>query len=68
MSLRLISDNVAYNVVVHTAPRDDPRPFHWWVDIVPRVAVYGGFELGTGLWVNITAPEEAAKMLSDASS
>jgi len=66
--LRALLGDVAYNVVVHTAPRDDPRPFHWWVDIVPRVSIYGGFELGTGLWVNITAPEEAAKMLSDASS
>jgi UDPglucose--hexose-1-phosphate uridylyltransferase len=56
---------VAYNVVVHTAPRDDPRPFHWWVDIVPRVSVYGGFELGTGLWVNTRAPESAAEMLRD---
>jgi UDPglucose--hexose-1-phosphate uridylyltransferase len=66
--LRVVLGDVAYNVVVHTAPRDDPRPFHWWVDIVPRVAVYGGFELGTGLWVNITAPETAAEMLRGAGS
>jgi len=44
--LRALLGEVAYNVVVHTAPRGDPRPFHWWVDIVPRVSVYGGFELG----------------------
>ena len=61
--LRAVLGDVAYNAVVHTAPRDDPRPYHWWVDVVPRVAVYGGFELGTGLWVNITAPEAAAEML-----
>jgi UDPglucose--hexose-1-phosphate uridylyltransferase len=64
--LRGLLGEVAYNVVVHTAPRDDPRPFHWWVDIVPRVSVYGGFELGTGLWVNTRAPESAAEMLRDA--
>ena len=63
--LRTLLGEVAYNVVVHTAPRDDPRPFHWWVDIVPRVSVYGGFELGTGLWVNTRAPESAAEMLRD---
>jgi UDPglucose--hexose-1-phosphate uridylyltransferase len=63
--LRALLGEVAYNVVVHTAPRDDPRPFHWWVDIVPRVSVYGGFELGTGLWVNTRAPEAAAQMLRD---
>ena len=63
--LRGLLGEVAYNVVVHTAPRADPRPFHWWVDIVPRVSVYGGFELGTGLWVNTRAPESAAQMLRD---
>ncbi len=66
--LRALLGEVAYNVVVHTAPRDDHRPFHWWVDIVPRVSVYGGFELGTGLWVNTRPPETAAEMLRDATS
>ena len=44
---------LAYNVVVHTAPRPTIRPFHWWVDIVPRLSVYGGFELGHRHLVNI---------------
>jgi UDPglucose--hexose-1-phosphate uridylyltransferase len=56
----------AYNIVVHTAPRDDPRPFHWWAEIVPRLGVYGGFEMGTGVWVNPVAPEDAAATLRDA--
>jgi UDPglucose--hexose-1-phosphate uridylyltransferase len=58
--------DLAYNVVVHTAPRQDPRPFHWWADVVPRVGVHGGFELGTGVWVNPVAPEHAAATLRDA--
>jgi UDPglucose--hexose-1-phosphate uridylyltransferase len=57
---------IAYNVVVNTAPRDDPRPFHCWVDIVPRIGVIGGFEMGTGILVNPAAPETAASMLRDA--
>ncbi len=32
----------------------------------PRVGVYGGFELGTGVWVNPVAPEHAAATLRDA--
>ena len=56
----------AYNIVVHTAPRDDLRPFHWWAEIVPRLGVYGGFEMGTGVWVNPVAPEDAAATLRDA--
>ena len=58
--------DLAYNIVFHTGPRDDPRPFHWWAEVVPRVGVYGGFEMGTGLWVNPVAPEHAAATLRDA--
>ena len=58
-------DDIAYNVVVNTAGRDD-RPFHWWVEVVPRVNVIGGFEMGTGVWVNTMPPETAASVLRDA--
>ena len=54
---------LAYNIVVNTAPRDDPRPFHCWIDIVCRLGVIGGFEMGTGILVNPVAPETAASML-----
>jgi UDPglucose--hexose-1-phosphate uridylyltransferase len=63
--LDAVIGDFAYNIVIHTAPRDDDRPFHWWADIVPRVATYGGFEIGTGLWVNIRAPESAASLLRE---
>ncbi len=58
--------NIAYNIVFNTAPRDDDRPFHFWVDVVPRLGVIGGFEMGTGVLVNPVAPEMAAAMLHDA--
>ena len=62
---RMLGD-LAYNVVVNTAPRDDARPFHFWLDVVPRIGVIGGFEMGTGVLVNPVAPENAAAMLRDA--
>jgi UDPglucose--hexose-1-phosphate uridylyltransferase len=62
---RVLGD-VAYNVVVNTAPRDDDRPFHWWVDLVPRVGVIAGFEMGSGVMVNPVEPQMAAAMLRDA--
>jgi UDPglucose--hexose-1-phosphate uridylyltransferase len=60
--LRDALGDVPYNVVVHTAPRDG-APFHWYVDVVPRVAVIAGFEQATGILVNTMPPEQAAEML-----
>jgi UDPglucose--hexose-1-phosphate uridylyltransferase len=62
---RVLGD-LAYNFVVNTAPRDDPRPFHWWIDVVPRLTVLAGFELGAGLFVNVVEPRAAAAALVDA--
>jgi UDPglucose--hexose-1-phosphate uridylyltransferase len=55
-----------YNLVVETAPRGHDGPFHWWVDVVPRISVVAGFELGTGTYVNVVAPATAAAALRDA--
>jgi UDPglucose--hexose-1-phosphate uridylyltransferase len=59
---RVLGD-VAYNVMIETAPRDHSGPFRWWVDVVPRISVSAGFELATGLSVNIVAPAAAAEAL-----
>jgi UDPglucose--hexose-1-phosphate uridylyltransferase len=64
--LHRILGELSYNIVVNTAPRDDPRPFHCWIDIVPRLGVIGGFEMGTGLLVNPVAPEMTAELLRNA--
>jgi UDPglucose--hexose-1-phosphate uridylyltransferase len=56
----------AYNVVVETAPRDHDTPFQWWVDVIPRLNVVAGFELGTGVYVNTVLPADAAAALRDA--
>jgi UDPglucose--hexose-1-phosphate uridylyltransferase len=39
---------------------------HWHVEIVPRLTVFAGIELGAGIYVNSIAPEEAAAELRDA--
>jgi UDPglucose--hexose-1-phosphate uridylyltransferase len=36
----------------------------WYLRIIPRKKVVGGFELGTGVYVNTKDPKEAAKELS----
>ena len=48
-----------FNLWVRTAPRG-AEPFGWHVDILPRLTIRAGFELGTGVDINVYAPERAA--------
>lgn len=52
------------NLWVRTAPGRDDR-FHWHVDIAPRLTIKAGFELGTGVDINVYPPERAASDLRD---
>ncbi|CAN5743917.1 galactose-1-phosphate uridylyltransferase [soil metagenome] len=61
--LRSLLGDVSYNVVVHTLPHHAHDPFHWHVHVVPRVHSLGGFEQGTGVPINIVAPEDACRLL-----
>ena len=63
--LQKLLGDLAYNVVIETAPRDLTSEFHWWVDVIPRLTVAAGFELGTGAWANIVAPDAAAEALRE---
>ncbi len=42
-----------------------PRP-HWHLEVVPRLSVLAGLELGAGYYVNTLAPESAAGVLREA--
>jgi len=57
-----------YNLSLHTAPADFERSeeYHWRLELVPRLTVAAGFEMGTGVYINVTAPEEAAEYLRQA--
>jgi len=55
----LFGDAVQLNLWVRTAPRGSEE-FHWHIDVVPRLTVKAGFELGTGVDINVYPPERAA--------
>lgn len=62
--------NPAYNYYLHSMPvshslltRYDERSYHWHLEILPRINVWGGFELGSDVYVNTVTPEQAADYL-----
>lgn len=47
---------------------EGPVPWNAWlhpghIELVPRLTVFAGLELGAGIWVNTVAPEDAAAAL-----
>jgi len=55
-----------YNVVLHNPPARDPESsFMWWIEVIPRISVLGGFELGSGIFVNTVDPAVAAAILRE---
>ncbi|QQG42624.1 MAG: HIT domain-containing protein [Candidatus Giovannonibacteria bacterium] len=57
--------NPDYNFFIHTAPPKERHAehYHWHMEILPRVAIWGGLELGAGIDVVKVSPEETAKLL-----
>lgn len=55
----------AYNFFIHTAPCDgkDYDFYHWHIEILPKTAIWAGFELGTGIEISTIEPEKVAKFL-----
>lgn len=59
-------NNPDYNFFLHTAPTGDSQEFHhyhWHFEIVPKTAIWAGFEIGTGIEISTIAPEKAAEFL-----
>ena len=59
-----------YNYIIRSAPNRDSSSnyLHWYVTIVPRVTKSAGFELGTGMYINPSLPEESACFLRELAS
>ena len=54
-----------YNFLIRSAPVGDEnaRSYHWYFVLIPKVTTPAGFEIGTGIYINVTPPEEAAAEL-----
>jgi UDPglucose--hexose-1-phosphate uridylyltransferase len=62
-SLRGRLGDVAYNLMFHSAPFRTTADFHWHVHVVPKISTRGGFEMGSGVLINVVPPERAAEDL-----
>jgi UDPglucose--hexose-1-phosphate uridylyltransferase len=60
-------DNPPFNLVIRSlGPQDNGSPhFHWYISIIPRVTHVAGFELGTGMYINPSEPEDSARELRE---
>lgn len=57
--------NIPLNFWIHTLPTtsEESASYHWHLEIVPRVANYGGYELGSDVVIDVMSPEKAAEYL-----
>lgn len=56
----------AYNYVLQSPPLDRGATdaFHWYISLVVRLGKAAGFELGSGMYINASLPEENARFLN----
>jgi UDPglucose--hexose-1-phosphate uridylyltransferase len=68
--LRIVLGDPDYNFFLHTAPTKEKymEHYHWHFEILPKTGIWAGLELGTGIDIISTSPEEAAKELRKAST
>lgn len=51
----------SYNFAVHHTPKGQGKWYHLHVEIMPRVSVHAGYELGGGVYISSVSPETAAR-------
>jgi UDPglucose--hexose-1-phosphate uridylyltransferase len=60
----------SYNLIINTAPVNsgEAAPYHWYMELTPRMVVNAGVEIATGVFINPVSPELAAGILKEALS
>lgn len=56
-----------YNFVIRSVPVNEKGKeyYHWYITLMPRLIRTAGFEIGTGMSINTTLPENDAKFLRE---
>lgn len=68
-----VLDRPPFNMFIHTAPISNEfgvhthEFYHWHLEIVPHLKIDAGFEIGTGIEINVMDPDDSAEALRNAS-
>jgi UDPglucose--hexose-1-phosphate uridylyltransferase len=64
---RSLSDP-AFNYIIHSSPLNEKGTdyYHWHLEILPKLLRVGGFEWGSGSFINPVTPEHSAQSLREA--
>lgn len=57
--------NPDFNLSIRTPPREASglKYYHWYLSLIPRVTRVAGFEIGSGMFINVALPEQSAEFL-----
>jgi UDPglucose--hexose-1-phosphate uridylyltransferase len=56
-----------FNYFIHSQPVKGSvaDAYHWHLELIPKLSTAAGFELGTGMWINVVKPEDSAAFLRE---
>ncbi|MFC1503940.1 galactose-1-phosphate uridylyltransferase [Spirochaetota bacterium] len=59
-------DDPDYNYIIRSITTNDGEVqfYHWYLVIIPKLRKIAGFEMGTGIYINVSEPEASALQLS----
>jgi UDPglucose--hexose-1-phosphate uridylyltransferase len=65
-ALKELVNDPPYNYGFHLALSKDAEPYyHWHLEVQPKLSIWAGFEIATGIHINTVTPETAAKSLRE---
>ncbi|MFI3231435.1 MAG: DUF4931 domain-containing protein [bacterium] len=62
--LSLLISNLNYNICLYTS-LEEKTGYHFFIEIIPRVGNFAGFEFLAGMYVNSVLPKDSAKALRE---
>jgi len=65
--LEKILPGLSLNMYIRTLPTtlESSDYYHWYLEIAPRLTTFGGFEMGSGVIINVIPPEIATEYLKN---